>query len=46
VLFVAQSQFRDDVEGVGLLLARRVSISEVAEPVERMLSDDRLGRVV
>ena len=44
ILFVALPEFQADVEDLGVLLPRPVSVPEVAEAVGRMLSSDRLGR--
>jgi hypothetical protein len=44
VLFVALPEFQSDVEGLGVLLPRPVSVPQVAEAVERMLSNQWLGR--
>lgn len=44
VLFVVLPEFETDIEGLGVLLPRPVSVPEVAEAVGRMLSNERLGR--
>jgi DNA-binding response OmpR family regulator len=44
ILFVALPDFEADIEGLGLLLPRPVSVAEVAEAVGRMLSNDAIGR--
>jgi len=44
ILFVALPEFQGDVEDLGVLLPRPVSVPQVAEAIGRMLSNDRLGR--
>ena len=45
ILFVALPEFQADVEDLGVLLPRPVSVpEEVAEAVGRLLSSERLGR--
>lgn len=44
ILFVALPEFEADIEGLGILLPRPVSVPQVAEAVVRMLSNERLGR--
>jgi CheY-like chemotaxis protein len=44
ILFVALPEFQDDVEDLGVLLSRPVSVPEVAEAVGHLLSNERLGR--
>jgi hypothetical protein len=45
VLFVALPEFGADIEGLGVLLPRPVSVAEVAEAVGRMMSNDAIGRL-
>jgi CheY-like chemotaxis protein len=44
ILFVALPEFQADVEDLGVLLPRPVSVPEVAKAVGLMSSSDRLGR--
>ena len=43
VLIVARPEYAGDAAGNGLFLPHPVSVSQVAETVERMLADDQLG---
>ena len=45
ILFVALPEFQADIEDLGVLLPRPVSVPEVAEAVGRLLSSERLGRI-
>jgi hypothetical protein len=44
VLFVALPEFEADIEDLGVLLPRPVSVAQVAEAVGLMLSNDAIGR--
>jgi hypothetical protein len=44
ILFVALPEFAADIEGLGVLLPRPVSVAQVAEAVGRMLSNDAIGK--
>lgn len=46
VLFVARPEYREVTLDAGVFIARPVSVPVVAEAVERMLADDRVGSVV
>jgi DNA-binding NtrC family response regulator len=43
VLIVARSDYTEDAAGVGLFLPYPATVPQVAETVERMLSDEQLG---
>jgi DNA-binding NtrC family response regulator len=46
VLIVARPEYAEDAAGVGLFLPYPVDAPTVAETVERMLADDRIGSVM
>ena len=43
VLIVARPDYAEDAAGIGLFLPYPVTVPQVAETVERMLTDDQLG---
>jgi DNA-binding NtrC family response regulator len=46
VLIVARPEYAEDAAGVGLFLPYPVDVPTVAETVERMLADDRIGSAI
>jgi DNA-binding NtrC family response regulator len=46
VLIVARPEYAEDAAGVGLFLPYPIAVPTVAETVERMLADDRIGSAI
>jgi DNA-binding NtrC family response regulator len=45
VLFVGRPEYAEDAAGIGLFVPKSAGVSRVADTVERMLADDKLGAV-